>query len=307
MKAILAAQKALSVFSREDSPEDYAEAKGSLWLAYLTLTDIEYPAENCALALEACEERLLSYRAWAAQPLQIASCCKDLAMTAIMLADMEISAEAKAEDCKKAISAAHEALQIYNVTRYAEENAEAQILLWAAYSALAEVEERRENCLLAIQACRAAIRIYEKTSPAEHADAQKNLGYSYITLAEMGDKAENCQKAIDACERALRYYTVERGPLEHADILRDLAFAYVTLSAAKDREGCSKKALKAYKKAFRIYQARSEELERESDPAAREMRAQAEKCHRSMQSCKAIFKAGRKAGAAAPSHEGAGA
>ena len=117
MKAILAAQKALSVFSLEDSPEDYGEAKGSLWLAYLTLADIEYRAENCALALQACEERLHSYRVWAAQPLQIASCCKDLAMTAIMLADMEISDEAKAEDCKKAISAALEALQIYNVSQ----------------------------------------------------------------------------------------------------------------------------------------------------------------------------------------------
>jgi tetratricopeptide (TPR) repeat protein len=296
----MAAQRALSVFSLEDSPEDYGEAKGSLWLAYLTLTDIEYRAENCALALQACEERLNSYRAGDLQLLQVASCCKDLAMTAIMLADMEISAEAKAEDCKKAISAAHEALQIYRAQSHPDDYAEAQILLWAAYSALAEVEERQENCQRAIQACQSAIRIYERTSPSEHADALKNLGYSFITLAEMEDKAENCRKAIDACEQALQYYTQETAPLEHADILRDLAFAYVTFSAVRDKEECSKKALKAYKKAFKIYRARSEELESEGDPGAHEMREKAEKCHRSMQSCKAIFKAGRKAGAAAP-------
>ena len=198
-------------------------------------------------------------------------------------------------------------MQIYDMTRYAQEHAEAQILLWAAYSALSEVEERRENCLLAIQACRDAIGIYERISPAEHADALKNLGYSYITLAEMEDRAGNCRRAIDACERALEYYTSKSAPLEHADILRDLAFAYVTLSAVKDREECSKKALKAYKKASKLYQTSAEELERVGDPAAREMRAQAEKCHRSMQSCKAVFKAGRKAGSAAPSHEEAGA
>ena len=172
-------------------------------------------------------------------------------------------------------------------------------MLWAAYSALAEVEESRENCKRAIDACQAAIRIYERISPAEHADALKNLGYSFITLAEMEDKAKNCRKAIDAYESALQYYTLETAPLEHAEILRDLAFAHVTLSAVEDKEECCKKALKAYKKAFKIYQARSEELEREGDPGAHEMRSQAEKCHRSMQSCKAIFKAGRKAGAAA--------
>jgi hypothetical protein len=101
----------------------------------------------------------------------------------------------------------------------------------------------------------------------------------------------------------MQYYTLETAPLEHADILRDLAFAYVTFSEVLDKEECSKKALKAYKKAFKIYRARSEELERAGHPGAHEMREQAEKCHRSMQSCKAIFKVGRKAGAAAPSQE----
>ncbi|MEI8004205.1 MAG: hypothetical protein WCG94_07690, partial [Methanothrix sp.] len=307
MKAIRAAQEALCVFSLENSSEDYAEANGSLWLAYLTLADIEYRAENSSLALEACEERLRSYRAWAAQPLQIASCCTDLAITAIILADMEISVEAKAEYCKKAISVALEALQIYRVHCHSEGYAEAQILLWAAYSALAEVEEKQENCKKAIQACQAAIRIYEKISPAEHADALKNLGYSFIKLAETGNKAENCRKAIEACQSALQYYKLETSPLEHAEILKDLAFAYVTLSAVEDKEGYRKKALKAYKKANKLYMARSEKLEREGNPGAHEMRTQAEKCHRSMQSCKAIIKAERKAGAAGRKQERSGA
>ncbi|MCX6673749.1 MAG: hypothetical protein NTY37_08230, partial [Methanothrix sp.] len=199
------------------------------------------------------------------------------------------------------------ALQIYNVQSHPEEYAEAQILLWAAYSALAEVEESRENCKKAIQACQAAIKIYERISPGEHADALKNLGYSFITIAEMEDKAKNCRKAIDACERALQYYTLETAPLEHADILRDLAFAHVTLSAVEDKEECCKKALKFYKKANKLYQTRSEELERVGDPGAHEMRDRAEKCHRSMHSCKAIFKAGRKAGTAATQQKRHGA
>ena len=222
-------------------------------------------------------------------------------MTAIVLADNEISTEAKAEDCKKAISAGHEALQIYDASSYPEEYAEAQILLWAAYSALAEVQDCRENCRRAIEACRDAIAIYERISPAEHADALKNLGYSFITMAEMEDKADNCQRAIDACEQAMQYYTLETAPLEHADILRDLAFAYVTFSEVRDKEECSKKALKAYEKAFKIYQTRAEELDGNGDAGAYEMLEKAQRCHLSMQSCKAILKAGRKAGAAAAS------
>ena len=306
MKAIRAAQEALSVFSLHDSPEDYAEAQGTLWLAHLTLADIEYKAENLSLALEACQERLRAGKAFA-RPLQHASCCKDLAITASMLADTESLAQAKAEDCKKAISACLEALQIYNVRSDPEDFAEAKILLWAAYSALAEVEEKQKNCRNAIEACESAVRIYERISPEEHADALKNLGYSLITLAEMEDKAENCRKAISACERALQHYTLETAPLEHAGILRDLAFAYVTLSEAEDKEACCKKALKIYMKANKIYQIRSKELERQGDPGAHEMRDLSEKCHRSMQSCKAILKAARKHGEALPKQEGQGA
>jgi tetratricopeptide (TPR) repeat protein len=308
MRAIMASQKALEVFSLKDSPMDFGEAKGSLWLAYLMLADIEYRAENCVLALQACEEGLHSLRIWGARPLQIASCCKDLAMTAISLANNEITTEAKAEDCKKAISACEEALQIYDLSsdvsdigaeEYAEECAEAKILLWAAYSALAEVVDRRENCRRAIEACRQAIAIYNGINPVEHADALKSLGCSYITMAEMEEREHNCRMAIDACKQAMQYYTVERAPSEHADILWDLAFDYMTLSEVQDREECSKEALIAYKKALKIYKTLAEELERNSEPGVQEMHEKAERCHLSMQSCKAVLKAGRKSEARA--------
>lgn len=301
MKAIRAASEALSVFSLKDSPEDYAEAQGSLWLAHLILADIEFRAENCAAALDAAAERLLAVKE-CGQPFDYASSSRDLAITATMLADQEVSTDAKKQDCERAIFAALEALRIYRVQSNPSEYAQTQLLLWAAYSALAEVERSIDNCLSAISSCQAAIRVYEKTSPAEHADALKNLGYSFITLAEIESgqerKRERCESAIEAYSSALDYYTEERAPVEHADILRDLAYAYVVLSAVDDREECSRKALSAYKRACRIFQKMEEQLERQGDPAAHEMREQADKCHRSMQSCKAIFRAGRRAEAA---------
>lgn len=318
LRAILAAQKALLVFNLEDCPEDYGEAQGILWTAYLNLAEIEYPSENSALALEACEERLHSCRVWQANPLEIASCCKDLAMTAITLADNEITAEAREQDCKKAIAACEQALQIYGENRaeiraeehaeelaedhseyHAEKCAEAKILLWAAYSALAEIsplegEDRKDNCLRAIEACRDAIAIYERTDPAEHADALRSLSYSYIAMAEIEEKADNCRRAIDACKKALQHYTAERAPEEHADILRDLAYDYLALSGVQDKEDCSNKALKACKKASRIYQALALERAEKGDPAAGEMEEKAERCQLSMQSCKAVLRSGRK-------------
>jgi tetratricopeptide (TPR) repeat protein len=329
----MAAQKALEVFTLEDSPEDYGEAKGILWMAHMNLAEIEYPSENSALALEACEERLHSYRVCQAHPLQIASCCKDLAMTAISLAENEITTVARAEDCRKAIAASKQALRIYSESRgacriaekadaekyadeyadadanrhseehtegNAEDYAEAKVLLWAAYSALAEIApfdgpDRKESCLRAIEACRDAIAIYERTDPAEHADALRSLSYSYIAMAEIEEKAENCRRAIDACKKAMQYYTPERAPEEHADILRDLAVDYLALSEVQDREECSNKALKACKKACKIYQALATERAEKGDPAAGKMKEKAERCQLSMQSCKAVLKAGRKA------------
>jgi tetratricopeptide (TPR) repeat protein len=305
MKAIKAASEALAFFTLDTSPADYADAQGSLWLAHLILADIEFRAENCSAALEAAEERLKAVRKFG-KPFSYASCSKDLAITATMLADLELSSDAKLQDCEKAISAALEALRIYRVQSNPQEYAETQILLWAAYSALSELENRAENCKSAIVACQAAIRVYDKISLEEHADALKNLAYSFITLAEMENRAENCENAIDACKSALQYYTIERAPIMHADILRDLAYAYVTLSEVSEREECCKKALKAYRKAHKIYETHELELERLGDPGARDMREMADRCHRSMQSCKAMFKAGRKAGADHPDNNGKG-
>jgi tetratricopeptide (TPR) repeat protein len=293
MRAVRAAQEALEVFNLESYPEDWAEAHKILWLAYLTLAEIENREENCLLAMEACQERLRLYTE-EFQPLKYASGQKDLAITLIKLADAEFSANAKAEDCNKAVNACLESLRIYDAIMHPLEHAEVQMLLWAAYSALAEVEDRAGNCKRSIEACERAIELYEGRCPEELADAKKNLGYSLITLAEIEDAAENCLKAIEACRSAMEYYTVEKAPLEYADILKDLAFAFVSLARVQDKEESCKTALKAYKKAFKIYCKISTRMEDEGDPDAAEVRSLAEKCHRSMEACKGILKAAKR-------------
>ena len=227
--------------------------------------------------------------------MPLAGCYKDLAITACMLADADASPEDKERHCREAIDAALEALRIYRVQSNPAEYAETQTLLWAAYSALAEVDGRAESCKRAIYACQAAIRVYDKISPGEKAYAQKNLAHSFIALAEMEKRSENCQNAIEAWQDALKYYTEERAPLEHADILLALAYAYVLLSQEEpEEEAWLKKALKCYKKAWPIYQQREREMAGMGDPAAHEAGERAESCRRSLQSCRAMIKARRK-------------
>jgi len=212
-----------------------------------------------------------------------------------MLADLEVQPEEKMQRCQEAIDAALEALRIYRVQSNPEEYAETQTLLWAAYSALAEVDGRAESCKRAIYACQAAIRVYDKISLEETAYAQKNLAHSFISLAEMENRAENCSRAIEAWQDALEHYTAQRYPLEHADILRALAYAYVLLSQeGQEGEEWLKKALKSYKKALRIYQA--EEKKAEGDElAVHEARELGERCRRSLQSCRAMMRAKKRA------------
>jgi tetratricopeptide (TPR) repeat protein len=205
-----------------------------------------------------------------------------------------------------AIEAALEALRVYRVQSNPAEYAETQTLLWAAYSALAEVVGQSENCKRAIYACWAAIRVYEKISSAEKAYAQKNLAHSFIALAENENLSENYHNAIEACQSALEYYTIERSPLEHADILRVLAYAYAGLSQEEEeRAEWLKKALKAYQKALHIYREREKEMAERGDPEAHEMREKVEMGQRSLQSCKGMLRARRKgeAGGQQEKHE----
>ena len=289
-----AAEEALSFFTLDSFPQDYAEAQMNLWMAYLMMADVEYRAENCSAALDAARERLKATLKFG-QPLPLAGCYKDLAITACMLADADISPEDKARHCREAIDAALEALRIYRVQSNPAEYAETQTLLWAAYSALAEVDGRAESCKRAIYACQAAIRVYEKISPGEKAYAQKNLAHSFIAMAEKEKHSENCRSAIEAWQDALKYYTEEGAPMEHADILRALAYAYVLLSQEEtEEEAWLKKALKCYKKALPVYQQREREMAGLGDPAAHEAGEMAERCRRSLQSCRAMIKARRK-------------
>jgi tetratricopeptide (TPR) repeat protein len=264
-----------------------------LWIAYSTLADIENRKEYGNLALNSCQERLKIYTI--DRPVQYASCQKDLAVTYIMLANEEESDQEKAKNCKMAIDACNEALKTYTLSEFPDQYGEVQTLLWAGFTALAEVEERAKNCQKAIDACQRAQEAYAGRSLRECADVLKNLGYTYVTLAEVENRAENCKKAIEAYKSALEISTANCSHFEHAEIQRDLGYAYVILSDAEDKTENCKMAVKAYKKAFKAYLDASRELEEEGGLRAAEAKGNADECQAAMEACRKILKSSRRA------------
>ena len=119
----------------------------------------------------------------------------------------------KANYMKIAIKAYEEALKVYTLDRFPMDYAMTQNNLGNAYSTLAEVEAKAENCKKAIKAYEEALKVRTLDRfPMDYAMTQNNLGTAYSTLAEVEAKAENCKKAIKSYEEALKVYTKKDFP-----------------------------------------------------------------------------------------------
>lgn len=85
--------------------------------------------------------------------------------------------------------------------------------LGVAYRALAEEEDKSENCLNAINSYQSALKIYTyKNFPIQYGSTQNNIGLAHRTLAEIQDRLPNSKKAIEAFENALGVFTEEEFP-----------------------------------------------------------------------------------------------
>ena len=87
-----------------------------------------------------------------------------------------------------------------------------------AYWTLAEVQDKAENCLKAIEACEEALKVHTlEQFSMDYAMAQNNIGNAYVTLAEVEDKAENGKRAIQAYQEALEVHTLDSTRWNYAD------------------------------------------------------------------------------------------
>jgi tetratricopeptide (TPR) repeat protein len=165
----------------------------------------------------------------------------------------EISLE-KAAYMKMAILAYKKSIEHRSAVRDSTQYAGILNNIGNAFRALAEVEEKTENCRLAIDAYQEALKIHTLDRyPADYAKLQNNLGAGYVTLAEVEEKEKNSKLAIGAYREALRVCSLDRFPRQYAAIQNNLGNSYQTLAEVEGKAENCQLAIMAFQEALQVY------------------------------------------------------
>jgi tetratricopeptide (TPR) repeat protein len=246
--AITAYEEALTIYTKDAFPMQYAVAQNNLGKAYRTLAEVQDKAKNCRAAITAHEEAL-TISTKDAFPMQYAATHYNLGNAYRTLAEVQD----KAKNCRAAITACKEALTISTKDAFPMQYAMTQCNLGNAYWTLAEVEDKAKNCRAAIIAYEEALTIPTKDAfPMQYAARQGTLGNAYRTLAQVEDKAKNCRAAITAYEESLTIYTKDAFPVQYAMTQNTLGNAYETLAQVKDKAKNCRAAIIAYEEALTV-------------------------------------------------------
>nr|MDZ8061609.1 tetratricopeptide repeat protein [Nostoc sp. EkiNYC01] len=216
--AITGYEIALTVFTQDRFPIDWATTQNNLGIAYSDRIQGER-AENLELAIK-CYEDALRERTRDRFPIQWATTQNNLGTA---YSD-RIQGE-RAENLEVAIKCYEDALQELTRDRFPIQWATTQNNLGNAYSDRIQ-GERAENLELAIKCYEDALQ--ERTRdrfPIDWAMTQNNLGTAYSDRIQ-GERTENLELAIKCYEDALREYTRDRFPIDWATTQNNLGNAY---------------------------------------------------------------------------------
>ena len=217
-KAIEAYQLALSVWTQEDFPIDWAMTQNNLGEAYRNRIR-DNIAENLEQAIAA-YQLALSVRTkkdfpqdWAETQNNLGNAYSD-----------RIRGD-RADNFEKAIVAYQRALSVYTKEDFPYEWATTQNNLGTAYSDGIH-DNRALNLELAIEAYQLALSVRTKSDfPYEWAQTQNNLGEAYRNRIR-DNRAENLELAIEAYQLALSVYTKKDFPIDWASTQTNLGAAY---------------------------------------------------------------------------------
>jgi CHAT domain-containing protein len=216
--AIAGYKVALTVFTRQEYPEIWAENQNNLARAYFYRIRGE-KAENLEMALAAPQE-VLSVITREGCPFEWARSHNNLGSVYID----RIRGE-KAENLEMALAASQAALSVYTSEAFPFEWAIAKNNLAVAYRNRI-TGEKADNLERAISAINAVLSVITRERcPFEWARSQHNLGAAYSDRIR-GEKAENIDMGIAACNEALSVYTREAFPQEWAKTKNNLASYY---------------------------------------------------------------------------------
>jgi CHAT domain-containing protein len=242
--AIAAYEAALSVYTREAFPFEWAMSQNNLATAYSSRIRGE-KAHNLEMAIAAYEAALSVYTR-EAFPLEWASSQNSLATAYIY----RIRGE-KADNLERAIAASEASLEVLTRDTFPLEWARSQHNLAAAYNYRIR-GEKADNLEMSISAVQASLEVYTREAfPLEWASSQHNLATTYSDRIR-GEKAHNLEISIFAHQASLEVYTREAFPLEWARSQNNLGAAYLDRIRGEKADNLEM-AISALQKSLEVY------------------------------------------------------
>ncbi|MEG3931509.1 CHAT domain-containing protein [Microcoleus sp. T3_B1] len=216
--AIAGYEVAMTVFTRQEYAENWAETQNNLGIAYLYRIRGK-KAENLEKAIATYQASLQVYTReeypedWAGTKNNLANAYRD-----------RIRGK-KVENLEKVIAFDRESLEVYTRKAFPFKWAMTQNNLANAYL-YRIIGEKAENLEIAIVTYQESLEVYTREAfPFEWARSQNNLANAYRNRIR-GKKADNLEMAISAYQAALSIYTREAFPINHAETLFNLGLAY---------------------------------------------------------------------------------
>ena len=242
--AIAGYEVALTVFTSQECPKDWAGTQNNLGIAYSDRIRGER-ADNLEMAISTYQASLSVYTREAFL-FEWAMTQNNLAIAYLY----RIRGE-KAENLEIAISACQAALSVRTHEAFPFEWAMTQNNLGEAYRNRIR-GEKAENLEMAIAAYQAALSVCTREAfPFEWAMTQNNLGEVYRNRIR-DEKAENLEMAIAAYQASLSVYTREAFPEDWARNQNNLAIAYLYRIRGEKAENLEM-AIAASEAAFSVY------------------------------------------------------
>ncbi|MBO1348122.1 MAG: tetratricopeptide repeat protein [Hormoscilla sp. GUM202] len=242
--AIAGNKIALTVYTKEALPQDWARTQHNLGIAYNSRIKGD-KAENIEEAIAAYGQALSVWtfeafpQDWARTQNNLGAAYSD-----------RIKGD-KAENIEEAIAAYGQALSVWTFEAFPQDWARTQNNLGAAYSDRIK-GDKAENIEEAIAAYGQALSVWTfEAFPQDWARTQNNLGAAYSDRIK-GDKAENIEEAIAAYGQALSVWTFEAFPQDWARTQNNLGAAYSDRIKGDKAENIEE-AIAAYGQALSVW------------------------------------------------------
>ena len=146
---------------------------------------------------------------------------------------------------------------MYKLEKFPIDYAMTQHNLGNAYTTLAEVEGKPDNCRLAIAALEETLKVFKlENFPVEYAITQNDLGNANRKLSDLEGrvevKIENSRLAIAAYGKSLKILKLESFPVQYAAIMHNLGTAYCDLAGLEEKVENCRMAVAAYEEALKV-------------------------------------------------------